>query len=83
MTFFLLALYTIFGTRLSVQRCQLSSSELSKDETRCEPYEIVQTKNERWLSYLQATYCLVLLSRQTLPRNEMPRTVLFQHQAQT
>lgn len=64
-------------------RRELSPTELSKDETRRQPYEIVQTENERWLSDLQAAHRLVLLSRQTLPRNQVPSTVLFEHQAQT
>lgn len=66
-----------------MSRRQLSPAELSKDETSRQSHEAVQTENERRLSYLQTADSVVLLPRQTLPRNEVPRTVLFEHQAQT
>lgn len=78
MMFFLrLALYPVFGARVSMPRCQLPPAKLSEDEACRQPYEIMQTENERRLSDMQTTYRLVLLSRQTLPRNEVPCTILF------
>lgn len=55
-------MYTIFGARLSMSRCQLSTSKLQEDESCSQSHEIVQTKNERRLSYLQAAHSFVLLS---------------------
>lgn len=72
-------MYPISGARVSMQRRKLQITKLSKDETRCHPYESMQEKNERWLSYLQAIDSALLLSRKTLPRNEMFGTILFEY----
>lgn len=67
---------------MPVQRRQLSFTKLPEDEASGDAYEELQEKDKWWLSYLQTTDCVVLLSRETLPRNEVSRSILLQHQTQ-
>lgn len=55
-------MYSVFGARLPMSRCQLSTSKLQEDESSGQSHKIVQTKNQRWLPHLQAAYRFVLLS---------------------
>lgn len=66
-----------------MSRRQLPSNQLPEDETSRHPHENMQTQDERRLSHLQTVDSIVLLSRQTLPRNKVSGAVLLQHQAQT
>jgi hypothetical protein len=56
-------MYSVVGARLSVQRCQLQASQLPKDEAGGATHQDVQAEDQRWLSYMQATDCSLLLPR--------------------
>lgn len=68
---------------LPVSRCKLSSTFLSENETCGATHEKLQEKNTWWLSNLQATDCLMLLSRETLSRGEMLSALLSKYQTET
>jgi hypothetical protein len=72
-------MHSIIGACLPMQRCQLSPTKLSEDEASGNAYEELQEKDEWWLSYMQTTNCVVLLSRETLPRDQVSRSVLLQY----
>lgn len=75
-------MHSIVGACLPVQRRQLSFTKLPEDEAGSDAYEELQEKDKWWLSYMQTTDCVVLLSRETLSRNQVSRSILLQHQAQ-
>jgi hypothetical protein len=56
-------MYSVVGARLSVQRCQLQASQLPEDEAGGATHQDVQAEDQRWLSYMQATDCSLLLPR--------------------
>lgn len=60
-------MHPVLGACLPVQRCKLQASELPEDEEGGAAYQDVQAKDQRWLSYMQATDCSLLLSRKALP----------------
>jgi len=45
-------MHSIIGACLPVQRRQLSSTELSKDEASSDAYKELQKKDKWWLSYM-------------------------------
>jgi len=55
---------------------------LSEDETSCNAHEELQEKDKWWMSDMQAVDSIVLLSRETLPRDQMSCSILFQYQTQ-
>lgn len=75
-------MHTVLGARVSVSRRKLSVTELPKDEEGRDAYENLQEKDKRCLSNLQTAYRALLLSRETLPRNKVSCTLLFEYQAQ-
>jgi len=75
-------MHSVAGARLPVQRRQLSLAELPEDEASDDAHEELQEKDERRLSYVQAADRTVLLPRETLPGDQVSRSVLLQHQAQ-
>lgn len=75
-------MHSVIGACLPVQRRQLSFAELSEDEASSYAYEELQEKDKWWLSHMQTTDCAVLLSCETLPRNQVSCPVLLQYQAQ-
>lgn len=75
-------MHTFSGARVSVQRRELSTNKLSEDEASGHTHKGLQAKDQRRLSNLQTINRALLLSRETLPGNEVPRTVLFQYQTQ-
>lgn len=58
--------YPISGACLPMQRCQLQITELSEDEESCAAHKDLQEEGKWGLSYLQTTYCSLLLSCQIL-----------------
>lgn len=60
----------------------MSSAKLSEDETGCDAYKELQEKDKWWMSDMQATYSTLLLPRETLPRDQVSCSILFQHQTQ-
>jgi hypothetical protein len=56
-------MHPVTGARLPVQRRQLQASQLPEDEAGGAAHQDVQAKDQRWLSYMQATDRSLLLSR--------------------
>lgn len=75
-------MYPVFGARVPVPRCKLPPAQLSEDEAGGAAHQGVQAQDQRRLPHLQAAHRIVLLPRQTLPGDQVPRTLLLQHQAQ-
>lgn len=76
-------MHSVAGACVPVSRGQLSPTIVSEDETRRWAHEGLQTKNQRWLPNMQTTHRPVLLPRKALPRGQVPRSILSEHQAQT
>lgn len=75
--------HSVTGARLSVSRRQLSPAIVPENEASRQPHKAVQTKDQRWLSDLQAADRAVLLPRKTLSRGQVSGAILSKYQAQT
>lgn len=75
-------MYPIIGACLPMQGRQLPSTKLSEDEESCDAHEELQEEDKWWMSDMQTIDSVVLLPRETLPRDQVSRSVLFQHQTQ-
>lgn len=56
---------------------------MPEDEACGSTHKELQAENQWWLSHLQATYCIMLLPCQTLPRAKMSSAFLSKYQTQT
>lgn len=66
-----------------MSRRQLSSTIVPEDETGGPAHQKLQEKNKRRLSHLQTAHCFMLLSCQTLSRDQMSSAILCEHKIQT
>jgi hypothetical protein len=76
------AVHPLSGARVSMSRRELSPDQLSEDEEGGDAHQNVQAKDERRLSDMQTVDSVVLLPRETLPRDQVSGAVLFEHQTQ-
>lgn len=63
-----------------MSRRQLSTTIVPEDETSGSAHQKLQEKNKRWLSDLQTAHRFVLLSCETLSRDQMSSAILCEHQ---
>lgn len=75
-------MHSISGACMPVSRCKLPSTILSEDEACCDAYQELQEENSWRMSNLQTAYCALLLSCETLQREQMSCSVLSQHQTE-
>lgn len=76
-------MHPVSGACLSMPRRQLPLTVLPEDEAGRHTHEDLSPQDQGRLSYLQAADRVMLLPCKALPRDEMFRAFLQQHQAET
>jgi len=77
------ALHPVPGPRLPMSQCQLLTTVMPEDEEGGSAHQGLQAQDQWWLSCMQAAHCFMLLSCQALSGEQVSRSLLSQHQAQT